>query len=177
MAPYPAAAIANRFLQLGGEQGVALTHMQIQKLVYFAHGWHLGLGYGRLSGETPQAFEWGPVFPALYRAAKGWGADPIAEPIRVDIPTETGGEYRMAMIAPRIPNDDEDDERARQVVDRVWQVYGDKLGAELSRISHDEGGPWYAARKKVKGNRGGDMSNDLIAKYFKRKRDANRRPA
>lgn len=169
MPAFPAAAVANRFIHLAAERGVSLTHMQVQKLVYFAHGWHLGLGYGPLCGETPTAFQWGPVFPNLYRAAKDWGANPIEKPIQIEMPFERHGEYVMDFVAPLIPEGSEDGQRARSVIDRVWDLYGNKPGMELSQISHDREGPWYDAWKKEKGNRGAEMSNDLIADYFREK--------
>lgn len=177
MGPYPAAAVANRFLALASERGVPLTHMEIQKLVYFAHGWHLALEGKPLCGEKPTAFQWGPVFPNLYRAAKEWEASPIKRPIMIDMPIEKNGEYVMDMIAPSVPDTSEQDGRARNVIDQVWQIYGDKSAAELSRISHDREGPWYSAWQKEKGNRGAEMSNDEIAEYFtmKGKSDAGSR--
>ena len=38
-----ALAIANFFITLGVERECPPTQMKLQKLVYFAHGWHLGL--------------------------------------------------------------------------------------------------------------------------------------
>ena len=66
-------AIANSFLEIGEP----IDPMKIQKLVYFAHGWHLGFQEQPLSVEDAQAWQWGPVFPDLYHEIKGYGRGPI----------------------------------------------------------------------------------------------------
>lgn len=60
-APYESKAIANFFLQRQ-----RLTQVRLHKLVYFAHGWHLGLNRGPLLDEAIQAWRYGPVVPSLY---------------------------------------------------------------------------------------------------------------
>ena len=38
--------VANEFIRRASESGDQFTHLQVQKLVYYAHAWMLGL-YGR----------------------------------------------------------------------------------------------------------------------------------
>ena len=143
---YPPAAIANRFLELAAAEGKQLTPMQIQKLVYFAHGWHLGFGRGPLSSESPQAWLYGPVFPSLYQAVKQWGGGPIQQPIR----------------APWVI----DDAFARSLIERVWVVSGDKSAAQLSQMSHASDGPWKNARIASDGEHGAIISDEDTKRYF-----------
>ncbi len=42
-APVSAKLVANYFLKKAAAEGVTLDPMKLQKLVYIAHGWHLGL--------------------------------------------------------------------------------------------------------------------------------------
>jgi uncharacterized phage-associated protein len=59
--PYPAAAIANEFIKVAKRNGVLLTPMKLQKLVYFAHGWYLALLGKPLINEPVEAWKFGPV--------------------------------------------------------------------------------------------------------------------
>lgn len=54
--PYPAIAIANYFLKLGKERGIAINPMKLNKLVYLAHGWHLALYDLSLIDEMVEAW-------------------------------------------------------------------------------------------------------------------------
>ena len=140
------AAIANKFWRLAAAQGRQLTPMQVQKLVYFAHGWHLGLSSRPLSWEHPQAWLYGPVFPSLYQDVKQWGGGPIPQPI--------------------IEFSEVEDPFAIALIERVWDVYGDKSAAQLSQMSHDPKGPWKQARDKSNGARGVPIHDADVQRYF-----------
>ena len=75
-------AIANEFLRRAGKAG--LTQMQIQKLVYFAHGWNLALSNEPLTTDSPQAWNYGPVYSDLYDHTKYFGRGQIDRPITPD---------------------------------------------------------------------------------------------
>ena len=64
--PYDPKAIANYFLDLARAQEKALTPLKIQKLVYFANGWHLAIKGVPLINEQVEAWRFGPVIPSLY---------------------------------------------------------------------------------------------------------------
>ena len=76
---YEAKAIANYFLEKAKAEGNSLTPMQVQKLVYFAHGWYLGLFGEPLIKESVQAWSYGPVIPSLYQEFKRFGNQGIDE--------------------------------------------------------------------------------------------------
>ena len=39
--PFDPRAVANRLLDLGRERRLTIDPMKVQKLIYYAHGWHL----------------------------------------------------------------------------------------------------------------------------------------
>jgi hypothetical protein len=58
------------------------VQMQVQKLVYIAHGWMLGLASEPLVDREPEAWERGPVFPSLREHIKLSGSKLIKDLIR-----------------------------------------------------------------------------------------------
>ena len=99
---FPTIAIANEFLELAAREGVSLSQMKLQKLVYFAYGWSLALRGDPLVNEQVECWDYGPVFPSLYRRTKRYGADPIlGRIVAID-----GIEPRLPVDAPSDVRDD-----------------------------------------------------------------------
>src|SRR5438552_18215648 len=78
---YDPKAIANFFIETAAAEGKKLTPLQLIKLVYFAHGWYLGLTGEPLIDEPPEAWRYGPVIPSLYHALKDYGNGAITSKI------------------------------------------------------------------------------------------------
>ena len=164
---YPAAAIANYFIQHAVERGEYLTPMKLQKLVYFAHGWHLALTDGEaLIDESIQAWEYGPVVPSLFHEFKEFGARPIMRKAN-----QTSGSFPI--LEYQEPEVRQDDEAVRTLLRRVWDIYGSRSAADLSALTHLPGTPWDRALKE---NPGGlpkhfDLPDQWINEYFSEKLD------
>jgi len=126
--------------------------MQLLKLVYIAHGWSLGLYGLPLIRDEVQAWQYGPVIPQLYNRIRNYRSMPITHDIR--------------------SFDNDLSPREADLVRQVFQIYGDKSGPELSRITHAEGTPWR--KTYVPGSFGLTIPNDLIEDHYKRLAD---RPA
>ncbi|MCG8691720.1 MAG: DUF4065 domain-containing protein [Minwuiales bacterium] len=158
--PYPAASIANAFLKLARERGGRIDPMKIQKLCYLAHGYYLVENNGApLFDEKFEAWRFGPVLPSLYHAAKSFGRRVITKPFN-DFDYET----RIYVRAPE-PTDPE----VLEIVEFVWDNYGDMPAMKLSDWTHENGGPWDTVIKEEKNFiRNMDISDDLIADYFNR---------
>ena len=112
--------IANWFLTKG-----EMTHKKLQKLCYYAQAWCYALKGYRLENTDFQAWVHGPVSPALWEKFKGFGYDTI----------------RIKGV-PSFHIDSED----IQLLEDVWDTYGDSTGNELEALSHREL-PWIEARR------------------------------
>ena len=164
MSTYEPIAIANALLVIAGKNGETLSPMKLQKLVYFSHGWHLGLGHGPLSNEEAEAWQWGPVFPSLYHAVKRWGSGSIYGPITKTVLGQRvpGRRRSRETIEPSIPSGDQ---FTMNLLERIWEVYGEMTALQLSALSHVDGGPWDLAPN----GRGSLISNQSIADFFSAK--------
>ena len=144
--PTPSALdIADRLIKLSFDEGVPITPLQVQKLTYFAHGWFMGFGYGKLFNESIEAWQYGPVVPSVYHALKHFGRQRITSRLYED------GKYTLS-------------EEAERIVGLTWKAYGKFDGIRLSKITHDGNGPWAAVMRE--GLRGQQIPNEIIQGYF-----------
>lgn len=146
---FDARAIANHVLQVARELGLSLTPMQLMKIVYFAHGWSLGLRNRPLFTQPVQAWQYGPVIPDVYWAFSRFGRSPVAEPAK----NEFGLAYEAEL--------DEVDER---IIRAVVAQYGKLHAFVLSDMTHQPGTPW---QKSFKPGFRAVIGSDDIGQYFK----------
>ena len=151
--PISADAVANYFIERS--QG-RLTHMQLQKLVYISHGYALASGQPLIENAI-EAWEYGPVIPALYHKLKQWGAKPVADVVRASGPA--GRES-----VPRVPEDYE----LRPILDKVYETYGKLSGFELSTITHRPDTPWSRAAAQGTLRAGPRIPDPTIAEHYKK---------
>lgn len=170
--PYDPRAIANYFLELAKAQGVEdLTPPKIQKLVYFANGWNLAIRDVPLIDEQVEAWRWGPVIRSLYRAFRQYGNQPVGEPaILFTYEADDSGDFVPCETIPTIDDRPEDAEFTKELLKRVWDVYGKYTPAQLSNLTHQDGSPWHEVYLRYHGEipRGTDISPELIRDYFVR---------
>ncbi|WNL39302.1 DUF4065 domain-containing protein [Halomonas sp. PAMB 3232] len=151
-------AVANYFLAKSFDEGIALTPMQLLKLVYIAHGWHLGYFDQNLIDGAVEAWRYGPVIPSVYHKIKKYGRYHISALIDGVDPEDD--------IESNPPHEDTMD-----LLANVWEAYKDKNGIELSALTHEKNTPWdiawsspdepghYSPNKII--------SNKLIAQHYK----------
>ena len=158
---YPAAAIANQLLDLASQSQRKLTQIEIQKLVYFSHGWHLALRDQNLIDDQIEAWTYGPVVRRLYDVFKKFGSSQITEKAYDWNVSPKGG---FAYCFPAIQSSSlENDTYARAVVEIVWNKYGLMPPFKLVEITHLEGSPWQQAIARGSST----IQNEDIKTYFK----------
>lgn len=118
--------VANYFLALNDPQaGEVITHLKLQKLVYYAQGFHLAVFAEPLFPERIEAWRHGPVVPVLYHALKGYGNDVLPAPERFE-------------------PDDVLTQEQQVLLDDVYSAYGQFSAWKLREMTHDEA-PWRDA--------------------------------
>lgn len=81
---------ARRICQIGDWQ---VTNLQLQKILYLSHMYHMGLHHGRrLVDASFEAWDYGPVLPALYKRVAMFGSRPIQDIFRLEPDVEEGPE-------------------------------------------------------------------------------------
>jgi uncharacterized phage-associated protein len=143
---YDARTIANEFLKIADNAGRKLTNMQLQKLVYIAHGYTLAILHDPLIDQSVEAWRYGPVIEALYKTLRQYGAGQVTDPI----PTP---------FKEQVPED------ARAIISTVYEAYSRFSGPQLSTMTHKAGTPW-AQVYDPKAFYNQDIPNPLIERYY-----------
>ena len=145
----PAMDVADHFIE---RSRFTKTHMQIQKMVYIAHGYMLGAYHVPLISDPVEAWEYGPVIPNLRREFKRYGHDPI---------------YRATS-----PPDVAFTPQEMDVLDYVWDKHNNHCGFYLSRLTHgdQENGPtpWKTARVLHGDHDRAPITDDVTEDYYSR---------
>lgn len=136
--------VANEFINRGIQENNPLTHIEVQKLLYFSHGWVMGIHGRPLHYGLWEAWRYGPVLPEVYFNLNHHRGKPIKTTIK-DAPVEPFSEEEKAIMD---------------------VVYGYRsLGTfALVGISHSKDGPWYQTWH-IKGD-SAIISNEIIQSYF-----------
>ena len=163
--PFPATVVANEFVAIAKASGQPLTPMKLQKLVYFAHGWYLALTERPLVSEHVEAWQYGPVIPAIYHEFKSSGNGPITSPATN---FQYTGDGKFCLHSPSLDDFPEDEEKksAKEIINRVFQIYGKYSAVQLSNATHLPGTPWKQIYKD--GIRKLEIPDDVIKSYFQR---------
>jgi uncharacterized phage-associated protein len=145
--------IASYFIVNGATDGEGISPMKLQKLVYFAHGWHLAFVDKELISEPVEAWRYGPVIPSIYHSFKQYGNSKILD---IESYAENIKFLDVALI---------------KFLGLIWESYKSFSALELSELTHAKDSPW----EQVVRNSGGIKSlphhqtipNEIIKEYFK----------
>lgn len=123
--PYKAIDIANWFISKSAEFGDLITHLKVQKLLYYAEAWTQVLLNRELFNEQIQAWSHGPVVPEVFQHFKEYGWNPLPIP-----------EHSiLSIFEPDIID----------VLEQVFDTYADFSARKLEVMTHADI-PWIEAR-------------------------------
>jgi len=149
--PKPSAAHVARILIELAEQDrdvdqEPMTHMRLQKLLYYVQGWSLARRGQKAFDDRLEAWEHGPVVPVVYRQLKGSGKKPI------DLDQLEEGEI---------------DSDLKAFIASVWSDYRSHSAIRLRGMTHDEA-PWKDAWDKcILPSRGQEeITEAALLEYF-----------
>jgi uncharacterized phage-associated protein len=112
--------------------------MKLQKLLYYAQGWHLALYNKKLFREKFEKWSYGPVVRRLYEKLRNYKGKPI------HIGVGKGSDLTSSVAT---------------FLERVWKTYGKYTAIQLSDQSHSED-PWIRAEDYK------EISDDSLKEYF-----------
>ena len=116
--------IADWFLcNIDREAGDSLTHLKLQKLIYYAQAWALVFFDEPLFGESIEAWTHGPVVRSVFDRFRDFGWDAL------NIPE----------ACPEL------DSQTNDLLNEILRVYGQRDAKHLERLTHQET-PWKEAR-------------------------------
>lgn len=129
---YSAIAVANYFVQKALTDNADMTPIKLVKLTYIAHGWHLAITGGKpLISESVLAWRYGPIVQSVYNAFKKYGREQVTS-------LEFDFGNRVATV---------EDRKTKEILNRVWEVYKDFTGPQLSALTHKSDTPWDKVRQ------------------------------
>jgi uncharacterized phage-associated protein len=121
---YNANQIADWFLNaVDRDAGDSVTHLKLQKLVYYAQAWALALLGRPLFEEDFQAWAHGPVVPSVWRRFKDRRWDALEA----------------------VENDHDFEPDVENLLRDVMVTYGEHSATALENLTHQEE-PWLGAR-------------------------------
>ena len=132
--------VAEYFLAKGELEEDLLSHLKLQKLLYYAQGFHLALAGRRLFDEDILAWDHGPVVREVYDRYREFGSNPIPRDGR-----QNGFPFTSSQ---------------KDTLDQVFMAYGQFSAWRLRQLTHDEP-PWQETP------RNGVIAPSAMKKYFK----------
>jgi uncharacterized phage-associated protein len=124
--------------------GWTLSNLQLQKLIYLAHMFHLGRAGEPLVHGSFEAWDYGPVHTQLYHVAKVFGSGPVQDVF--GYVEDIAGQPEAAIL------------------DEAYTALGRTRPGQLVNATHKPGGAWD--RNYVPGSRRTVIPNeDILAEY------------
>ena len=130
--PYDARAVGNFLIDAAIARNVLVTHLGLQKIIYFAHAWHLAKYDRPLVGQRFEAWQYGPVVRVIFDQLKRLKDKPIdTKLLRVDRDSGNFVEFEYDFS-----------DLERKFLENIFDYYGNIDPRKLVDLTHDVGGPW-----------------------------------
>ncbi len=128
------------------DRGDDISHLKLQKLVYYAQGWFLGLHGEELFKDRLEAWVHGPVQPELYQRFEQYKYHPITEE----------KDCR-----------DFSEKRIKKLLDYILDRYGHFSASQLENMTHEEP-TWLNARNGLSPDENGNeiITVDSMKEFF-----------
>lgn len=148
MAKITALQLAKYIVSFAQSKGEPITNLKLQKLLYYAQGWHLAFFGSTLFDESIQAWVHGPVVPSVYAHFKGYGYNPIPVHPRAIVLTKELENFLSELLLTYLRFD----------------------AFSLEKMTHEEK-PWQEARGSIPPEESctNVISLDTMKKFFKKK--------
>jgi uncharacterized phage-associated protein len=141
---HDASEIAHVFLRLSHpECGDLISNLKLQRLLYYAQGFHLALYDAPLFSDPIEAWNYGPVVPSVYREYNHHGSGAL--------PVEHSTDIHQHITDEQL-----------NLIQEVYEVYGQYSGLKLMHITHQED-PW----KTTTAGPGNVIDPEKMKRYFK----------
>ena len=147
---YSASCIANYFI----ENTKSIDNLRLNKFVYIAYGLALVYKERELFKDRIEAWEYGPVIPAIYHEFKKYKDKKIIEQSYI---LDQNGKKEF-------PSIDKKDKDAKEVLDAVIEIYGGMSVEKLLDFMHEKNSPWTECYKK--GHRNIEIDKKKIKNYY-----------
>ena len=131
--------IANEFIWLASKEGKAFNQMQLQELVYIAHGWCLAISGQPLTGDRPEALDHGPEYRRLADALAHSGVDPLTRLVDSRAAVGKGTKTDATQCGGA-----ELSKFEQEILERIHSIYGNLDIRKLATVTRAAGTPWYA---------------------------------
>jgi uncharacterized phage-associated protein len=146
--PFNAKDIADSLIVKMAESGDRVTHLKLQKLLYYSEAWNQVINDEELFKEPMEAWAHGPVVPAVFHEFKqhGWEFLPVPKS-NITLP-----------------------EQIETVLNQVLDTYGDLPAKTLENLTHKDD-PWIRARGECEPEERceTEIPKEEIKEFFKNK--------
>lgn len=142
---YEALTIAKWFVSWARSNDADLSNLKLQKLLYYAQGYHLAIARRALFGDAIQAWSHGPVVKDVYHQFKRFGSG--------DVELEPGDAFDWDHVDPE----------TTQFLMDIWDKFGGIAAWRLRNMTHAEA-PWREHFEE--GSKNVEIPLDTLERHF-----------